>query len=167
MKKAFTMIELIFVIMIIGILIAIAIPRISATRDDAKVVNCAENITIFMRDISTYYTSQGEYALNISEMSNVEVYETTAITKNGDAGEYYFICDKTESAMTASDAAITFKFSKVTDVLGNKRINLNATMASITQGTVDGDLGYLLDIKNIATTGLGIDHAITGIRTKR
>jgi prepilin-type N-terminal cleavage/methylation domain-containing protein len=166
-KKAFTMVELIFVIVIIGILSAVAIPRLAATRDDAKVSACTENITIFMRDVSVYYTSQGEYALDMKDMSSVEVYETTAITKNGDAGEYYFVCDKTESAMTSSDAAVTFKFSKVTDALGNKRINLNATMASITQGTVDGDLGYLLDKKHIATTGSGIDHAITGIRTKR
>lgn len=35
MKKAFTMIELIFVIVILGILSAIAIPRLSATREDA------------------------------------------------------------------------------------------------------------------------------------
>jgi general secretion pathway protein G len=35
MKKAFTMIELIFVIVVIGILSAIAIPKFAATRDDA------------------------------------------------------------------------------------------------------------------------------------
>ena len=35
MKKAFTMIELIFVIVIIGILSAVAIPKFAATRDDA------------------------------------------------------------------------------------------------------------------------------------
>ena len=166
-KKAFTMIELIFVIVIIAILASVSIPRLVATRDDAKVANCVEDITIFMRDVSAYYTSQGKYALDLKDMSNIEVYETTPITSNGDAGEYYFVCDKTKSIMTSADAAITFKFSKVTDSLGNKRTNLNATMASITQGDVDGDLGYLLDKKNIATTGLGIDHAITGIRTKR
>jgi len=35
MKKAFTMIELVFVIVVIGILASIAIPRFALTRDDA------------------------------------------------------------------------------------------------------------------------------------
>ncbi|MCZ6169316.1 prepilin-type N-terminal cleavage/methylation domain-containing protein [Campylobacter ureolyticus] len=34
-KKAFTMIELVFVIVILGILAGVAIPRLSVTRDDA------------------------------------------------------------------------------------------------------------------------------------
>ncbi|CAA6817713.1 MAG: Type II secretion envelope pseudopilin protein (PulG,guides folded protein to PulD in outer membrane) [uncultured Sulfurovum sp.] len=36
-KQAFTMIELIFVIVVIGILAAVAIPRLAATRDDAEI----------------------------------------------------------------------------------------------------------------------------------
>lgn len=36
-KKAFTMIELVFVIVVIGILSAIAIPRFAATRTDAQI----------------------------------------------------------------------------------------------------------------------------------
>lgn len=35
MKKAFTMVELVFVIVVIGILAAIAVPKMAATRDDA------------------------------------------------------------------------------------------------------------------------------------
>ena len=35
MKKAFTMVELVFVIVVIGILSAIAVPKFAATRDDA------------------------------------------------------------------------------------------------------------------------------------
>jgi general secretion pathway protein G len=37
MKKAFTMIELVFVIVVVGILSAIAIPKFASTRDDAIV----------------------------------------------------------------------------------------------------------------------------------
>jgi len=37
MKKAFTMVELVFAIVVIGILSAIAIPKFAATRDDAIV----------------------------------------------------------------------------------------------------------------------------------
>lgn len=36
-KKAFTMIELVFIIVVIGILASVAIPRLAATRDDAVV----------------------------------------------------------------------------------------------------------------------------------
>ncbi len=36
-RKAFTMIELVFVIVVLGILAAVAIPKFAATRDDAQI----------------------------------------------------------------------------------------------------------------------------------
>ena len=36
-KNAFTMVELVFVIVILGILAAVAIPKLAATRDDAQI----------------------------------------------------------------------------------------------------------------------------------
>ena len=59
MKKAFTMIEIIFVIVVIGILSAIAIPRFGTTRDDASVSNIILNAKIALLDVSTYYTTLG------------------------------------------------------------------------------------------------------------
>ena len=81
MKKGFTMIELIFVIVILGILAVVAIPKLAATRDDAEIAKTATNIQTLISDLGSYYTSQGKFTtkagnnandpLNLSAMTNV------------------------------------------------------------------------------------------------
>jgi general secretion pathway protein G len=58
MHKAFTMIELIFVIVIIGILSAVAIPKLTATRDDAKSSALAANIRLCIADAAAEYQAK-------------------------------------------------------------------------------------------------------------
>ena len=70
--KAFTMIELIFVIVILGILAAVAIPRLAATRDDAEIVKVATNITTLVQDVGGYYISQAHFSSDIFSMTNVQ-----------------------------------------------------------------------------------------------
>ena len=82
MKKAFTMIELIFVIVIIGILASVAIPRISSNRDGAKGAICATEFENIVTGITTKYTILGYtdfQTLTIGSISN-------AVTGQGTSG---------------------------------------------------------------------------------
>ena len=59
MKKGFTMIELIFVIVILGILASVAIPRLAATREDAEISATVSNLRTLVSDINSYYVVKG------------------------------------------------------------------------------------------------------------
>ncbi len=70
MKRGFTMIELIFVIVILGILAAVAIPKFMATRTDAQVAADGQEIQSAVQEISNYVTSQGGEA-NSTKLTNM------------------------------------------------------------------------------------------------
>jgi len=75
MKKAFTMIELIFVIVIIGILAAVAIPKLMATRTDAKASTLANEVQSAVQEISSYVTARG------GDANSTELYKMSQVLK--------------------------------------------------------------------------------------
>lgn len=52
MKKAFTMIEMVFVIVVLGILAAVAIPRLAVTRDDAIITKGKSQVSAIRSGIA-------------------------------------------------------------------------------------------------------------------
>ena len=53
------MIELIFIIIVIGILAAMALPRLASTRDDAKLSTIVHNMSVCIVDADAHYTATG------------------------------------------------------------------------------------------------------------
>lgn len=64
------MIELIFVIIILGVLSTIAIPKLNATRDDAQNVKTLAALKSATNEIIGYAMAQGKIESNLSVMSS-------------------------------------------------------------------------------------------------
>ena len=92
MKKGFTMIELIFVIVILGILASVAIPRLAGTRQDAEISATAANLRTLVSDAGAYYAVKngfgtGATSTKWNELTNVPLElqkaDGTATTTDG------------------------------------------------------------------------------------
>ena len=64
------MIELIFIIVILAVLAAFAIPKLAATRDDARIATIAQETMTGATEISAYAVSRGMTQSTLSAMSN-------------------------------------------------------------------------------------------------
>ena len=69
-KKGVTLIELLLVVVILGVLAAIAIPKITASSTTAKLNACKTNIDILNSQIEMYRVDTGDYPATLATLTS-------------------------------------------------------------------------------------------------
>ncbi|WP_028991949.1 competence type IV pilus major pilin ComGC [Thermoanaerobacter thermocopriae] len=67
-ERGFTLIELIVVIAILGILAAIAVPRVTTSLSNAKTNADEANIKILQNAVERYYVEKGTYPSELNDL---------------------------------------------------------------------------------------------------
>ena len=152
MKKGFTMIELIFVIVILGILASVAIPRLSGTREDAEISAAVANLRTLLGDAAAYYAVKGDF--KDAAGADAKWTEITSVPlKKGTNG------DAMDNAVTAATTAY-LKVADANDCIGVEivgktdtapaHIKFTPKAAAAGQSAVAGVCGKVLESKPVA-----------------
>lgn len=139
MKKAFSMIELIFVIVILGALAAVAIPKLNATRDDAVIAKSAQNLATLIGELASYYTAQSKFNDDINKMTsqrlkdnkyfNIEKYNCLEISVD----EYYIVVKNISTDILCKQF---LSLSSTTNILTGRISKTNNNFTNISKSDI-------------------------------
>jgi len=67
--KGFTLVELMIVVLILGTLTAIAVPRITVSAKASKISACRANVQLINRQIEMFKSNTGDWPNDLSELT--------------------------------------------------------------------------------------------------
>ena len=121
-RKGFTLIELLIVVVIIGILAAIAIPKFAATKDKAKLASVRTDIRNFMTAEEAYFSDYATYG-TFAQIEGASNFTLSA----GNAGA---------ATAIASGYTVTVTNSSITSALNQCQVQVGGGVTSTLDGTI-------------------------------
>ncbi len=122
-RKGFTLIELLIVVVIIGILAAIAIPKFASTKDKAKLASVKTDIRNFMTAEEGYFSDFATYGTYAQLQANQNF-----TLSSGNAS--------TASAGTASGYSITVGNTSISGTPASCNVLVGSGAASTVDGVI-------------------------------
>ncbi|MEZ4586232.1 MAG: prepilin-type N-terminal cleavage/methylation domain-containing protein [Gemmatimonadales bacterium] len=121
-RKGFTLIELLIVVVIIGILAAIAIPKFAATKDKAKLASVKTDVRNLMTAQEAYFSDFATYGTfgNLQSASNFSL-------SSGNTASV---------AAAASGYTTTITNSTITSTIDQCQVQVGAGAASTIDGVI-------------------------------
>lgn len=89
-RKGVTLVELLIVVMILGALAAIALPRITQSAGNAKERACETNISLINSAVEMYYVDNGSYPSALTDVTSSTIYFPDGIPTCPLGGKYSF-----------------------------------------------------------------------------
>ena len=125
MKKAFTMVELVFVIVILGILTMVALPRLVGSKEDAEITRVKAEIAAIRSAIQTHRGANilaqkgGGYPEKLDKKTIEEITNGTKLSK-----KYWSVNDSgNQLTVTIAGNTTTFTYDRTTGRLTCQNTN--------------------------------------------